>query len=556
MNAGRIVGGINAIDAGIDGHPGTLWRTRLRTLFASGRVRVAAGLMVLLVIRVAYLLACPMELIPDEAYYWDWSRQLDWSYYSKPPLIAWLIAAATAVGGDSEFSIRLPATIMGTAGLWLVYEQGRRMYSHKTGVWALLVVAASPGTTVLCLLMTIDAPFLLMWTASVYCLWRMLEGDEIDVRWLAPAIVATGTCLLSKQTALGLFPLAGLFLASGKTDRSKLKSRFLWLWMLGSTACLLPVLWWNHTHGWITVGHTREHFDPQSEPLLRHLILFLEFTASQFGILSPLVCGLMLLVTAALLKSFANLPRRERFLLSFGGVPMLAVTALSCFQRVQPNWPVALHLSGVVLLAAWSCGDIPLSPRWDACRSWLSPAVVLGAVLSVAVGLVPFVIPASSLSGTKLDPTGRLRGWKEVADQVAISLNSFSHSDDLLVVAVTSRAPVSELAYYLPGKPRVYRWNSGETIDSQHDVWGGPKQGGGRDALIVTDDTLPVPPRLAEAFLTLDELRPVVVRIGPNSTRRFRVWRGGTLRAWPERGGPAKAVAGLPHLLSPARSFQ
>jgi hypothetical protein len=30
----------------------------------------------------------PLDLAPDEAHYWDWSRHLDWSYYSKGPLVA------------------------------------------------------------------------------------------------------------------------------------------------------------------------------------------------------------------------------------------------------------------------------------------------------------------------------------------------------------------------------------------------------------------------------------------------------------------------------------
>src|SRR2546430_1542444 len=34
---------------------------------------------------------CPVDLSGDEAQYWDWSRNLDLSYYSKGPLIAYLI---------------------------------------------------------------------------------------------------------------------------------------------------------------------------------------------------------------------------------------------------------------------------------------------------------------------------------------------------------------------------------------------------------------------------------------------------------------------------------
>src|SRR5688500_3091200 len=70
--------------------------------------------------RVAYLApACPLDLAPDEAHYWDWSRHLDWSYYSKGPLVAWLIRLSCELAGPwSErhtgslaFAVRLPAVI-------------------------------------------------------------------------------------------------------------------------------------------------------------------------------------------------------------------------------------------------------------------------------------------------------------------------------------------------------------------------------------------------------------------------------------------------------------
>ena len=49
-------------------------------------------------------------LIADEAHYWEWSRRLDWSYYSKGPMVAYLIALPTRLGANTEFWVRLPAT--------------------------------------------------------------------------------------------------------------------------------------------------------------------------------------------------------------------------------------------------------------------------------------------------------------------------------------------------------------------------------------------------------------------------------------------------------------
>lgn len=500
-----------------------------------GRSRVIAGLVLLAIVRIVYLMICPLELIPDEAYYWDWSRQLDWSYYSKPPMIAWLIAFATSCGGNSEFAIRLPATLLGTLGLWSVYELGRQVYNHQAGVLAMVIVAASPGMTALCLLMTIDAPFLVAWTSSVYCIWRVFGGDTVNNRWLAPAIIATGIGLLTKQTALGLFPLAGLFLVTDQLDRRKLGTAAFFLWIGCSLVFLLPVLWWNYSHDWITVVHTRSHFEANSITLARRLNLFVEFVSGQFGVLSPIVCGQLLVLTVAAISQFRRFPRRERFLLCFGGIPLIAVTMLSLFQRVQPNWPVALHLTGIILLAAWANGQFAVSERIDKYRSWVAPGVMVAVGMSIAVASLPFILPASPLSGTKLDPTGRLRGWRELGAQVGRTLESLPDGNDLLIIAATSRGPVSELAYYLPGRPRVYRWNSGQVVDSQHDVWGGPTHGNGRDALIVTDGKAKIPPRLAGAFQSVKELDPIAIKLGSSRTLEFRVWHGRSFSQWPGR---------------------
>jgi 4-amino-4-deoxy-L-arabinose transferase-like glycosyltransferase len=45
---------------------------------------------------------------PDEAYYWLWGQQLDWSYYDQPPLLAWVQALFAKMFGQSLWSLRLP----------------------------------------------------------------------------------------------------------------------------------------------------------------------------------------------------------------------------------------------------------------------------------------------------------------------------------------------------------------------------------------------------------------------------------------------------------------
>jgi len=64
---------------------------------------LAVGINLLfLIFRILYVLLYPVDLSPEEAQYWDWSRRLDLSYYSKPPMVAYLNALSTAVLGNTE----------------------------------------------------------------------------------------------------------------------------------------------------------------------------------------------------------------------------------------------------------------------------------------------------------------------------------------------------------------------------------------------------------------------------------------------------------------------
>ena len=81
-----------------------------------------AVLGVILIAFKAWLLhAAGVDLHFDEAQYWEWSRRLDWSYYSKGPLIAWLIALSEAVLGHGAWQVRLPAWLAYDALLFLIF---------------------------------------------------------------------------------------------------------------------------------------------------------------------------------------------------------------------------------------------------------------------------------------------------------------------------------------------------------------------------------------------------------------------------------------------------
>src|SRR5580692_3480904 len=91
---------------------------------------LALFILVVTAARIAYLgWFCPLDLAQDEAHYWDWSRHLDWSYYSKGPLVAWLIrlslelfgALSLSATGSEILAVRLPAVFCGALLLIALY---------------------------------------------------------------------------------------------------------------------------------------------------------------------------------------------------------------------------------------------------------------------------------------------------------------------------------------------------------------------------------------------------------------------------------------------------
>ncbi len=489
----------------------------------------------LFLFRLAYAAWTPLDLVHDEAYYWDWSRQLDWGYYSKPPMVAWLIGLATALGGSTPLVVRLPAVVLATASLAMMYLFATRMYGPRAGFWALLLAAATPGSAGMALLMTIDAPLMFCWGATLYGFWRVLEHGPHRRRWIAATAVSLGLGLLSKETMLAFFPLAGLFLLVSAEDRRELLRPAFWLCALGGLLFLLPVLWWNVEHGWITWQHSSSHFAAQSVGLGRRLARSGEFLGSLFGVFSPLTCGLCGAVAGGAMLAFPRLDRRERFLLCFSGVPMLGVLALSLARRVEPNWPAPFCATSIVLLAGWASGHV------HAPVQWLNRAVAMRWAASVGVActglayFLPIGLSLAGLQGGKFDPTVRLRGWREMGLQVGRRLDTLPQPDAALVIVTGGRAMASELAFYMPQQPRVYLWNRTGDVGSQYDLWGGPREQQGRTALIVTPEHEEVPPRLAVEFSRVEPVDTVTVPIGGQHRLACRLWRGLDFRQWPAR---------------------
>ena len=93
----------------------------------------------LLILRIGVLFISPLGLHGDEAQYWAWSKALDWGYFTKPPLIAWVIWTTTSVFGDAEWAVRLSSPILHALTAFVIFRTARFAFDDKTGFWAAVI---------------------------------------------------------------------------------------------------------------------------------------------------------------------------------------------------------------------------------------------------------------------------------------------------------------------------------------------------------------------------------------------------------------------------------
>jgi 4-amino-4-deoxy-L-arabinose transferase-like glycosyltransferase len=481
-------------------------------------------LLAVLLVRGGFLFGNGLNLIGDESYYWDWSRQPDWCYYSKPPMVAWLIGMFTWLLGDHTAVVRLPTLFLGTAFLGYFHATSKAFYGSRTAALALLLILATPINVLANFLMTIDPPLYCFWMMSLYYLRRALFDADAKA-WLWAGF-ASAAALLSKQVAIALPVILLLFLVIDAPRRHYLQREF-WLYLLPMLLVAIPILFWNQQHDWVMFGHSKGHFG-NHEPvsLLKHVQHAMDFLLYQVLLLSPVICLLTFIISIQGGLNFRRLTSEQRFLWLMGPLLLLGVLLLSLLQKVQGNWPMPFYISGLILLAgSWVAG------AWS---RTVKIGLGVGLLMVVVTYILPLVLQVTQLKDSAFDPTKRFKSWQEMAVNVHFErLMAMPDLADSFVVALGHRYLASELGFYLPDHPQVYRFEESGQVTSQYEVWSGPEQYVGKNAFIIGETPEGrVPEALKNAFVNFRFIAEVANPSNPKSA--YYVYLGENLKAWPD----------------------
>jgi len=408
------------------------------------------SLIIISLFRIYFILHAPIDLSPDEAHYWEWSRRLDLSYYSKGPMIAYLIAISTLIFGDNPFGVRILAVFCSFLSSFFVYKIGKKLFDEKTGYISGILFQLIPLFSTFGVIFTIDSPFILFWIVSMYLFILATEGKRYY--WLVLGVFI-GLGLLTKYTMVFFYACMIIYLLKMKLWE-QLKNPWVYACLIISLIVFSPVIIWNAQHNWVTLKHTagQAHIYEGFRISLKYLA---EFFGSQLIVVTPLI--LVLGLYFILQPSALNLqPATRWFLISFS-MPVFVFFLLKSIQgKVQANWAMTAYVAFVIAIA-YAYG-----------RKIFKKITYTAIIFAAIFTFINYAVPYSNLS-PKIDPSARLKGWKELGLKVSEIKKELEKSGK--VVIFSNRYQISsELAFYVDGKPFVYCIPLNRRMN-QYDLW-------------------------------------------------------------------------------------
>ena len=479
----------------------------------------------------------PFCLAGDEAQYWDWSRRLALGYYSKPPLIAYIMRLLTNAGGNKEWAIRSGAVLFTSGALAFTYALTLRIAkSERAALLAATAVLLMPSSWAGSVLMTIDAPLAFFWILAMYAFHRAVNGSKA-MWWLTG--LALGLGMLAKYTMV-LLPVSFLLYVLA-VDRRPLRTPGPYIALALMFLCLSGVLYWNASNDWVSIRHTASIGTGDGQSIGKALGHFLEFLGSQAGIMvSPILFGFYIWAIAVLARRF----RQDRdaaylflcFTLLFGSYALVAFT-----RRPQPNWPVCAYMAAAPALG-WVWCERERGPRM---RKLLTAGLALGCVLGVSarstdllyLATAPFaddekpdrIHLAGLLIDPDKDPTNSMVGGRELG--AALSDHIGQHGVDAPFIFSDRYQLTAWGAFYTEGRPRTYCINLDGRRYNQYDMWGGWGALAGRDGLFIRGGNEMKARYFVHAMVQADVfergeyLETIEVRRGKTTVRTFTISR-------------------------------
>ena len=381
-------------------------------------------------IRIYSLVVSPIELSVDEAQYWHWSRNLDFGYFTKPPLIAWTIAITTGIFGNEEWAVRLSSPIFHFLTSIVLWKCGQLAFGFNAGRIAALIWIFTPAASLGSFIISTDTPLIFFWALSLLFLFKTFKNSSYS---LALGLgICVGLAFLSKYAALYFI----IFFMIWWTlyDRGfDLDIKRILIVIFASLIVASSNIYWNYLNDFVTVNHTVSNADLSEIQLNYNNVI--NFVSSQLLVFGPIIFLIFLLLV---FDSFVK--NKKLALLAMLSLPIIILIIIqSSLKIANPNWAVTSYVAASLLLSFYVT-----SSRSNFLRFTFNSGLLLNLIISAYILKVTMLGSFSPIN-LKSDPLRKNLGFEILASNI----DEITIKNNISKVIFERRGDITRFNYYL-----------------------------------------------------------------------------------------------------------
>ena len=371
------------------------------------------------------VVAAWLEFGNDEVYYWTYALYPDWSHFDHPPMVGWVIQLFSLnLLLDSEFFIRLASVVFMTANTYILFRIGKEVKNAQAGLYAALLYTASVYAFVITgIFIMPDTPLMLFWLLAIWMTVKYFKKESALRHAQGPLLLFglfAGLAMLSKYS--GVFLWVGMALYILIFNRKQLKNPYLYLSLLISVLCCLPILYWNLQNGFISlsfhgarVGGSKLNFGTFGTEL-----------AGEFLYTNPVNFVLAIIAVIAAFKGRIEMEKNALRLALCTALPLIMTFLLFSLTRpTLPHWNAPAYCLLIILSACMLSAKNKASENQFALPK--SIVVALGVIVFTVVfgtaeiktGFIPLDRHSEPEMLGRNDFTLDMYGWRQLETKFA-----------------------------------------------------------------------------------------------------------------------------------------
>jgi hypothetical protein len=390
------------------------------------------------------------QLHPDEAYYWMYSRNLDWGYFDHPPMVAIFVKIGYAIF-HNELGVRLLHCLLGAGTLYILFKI---IEDHLKSVSLLIIILSSIviiHSHIGSFLAIPDTPVVFFTSLFLLVYKKYLQNDNWKYALLLGIIASA--MLYSKYHGV-------LIVFFTLVSNLKILKRYS-VWIIPATmlVLLLPHLFWQFENNFPTF---------QYHLVSRSSLYRFKYTSDYF--LEQLVMSGPFIGFIIIYQAVRPLVIKDDFMrgLKFNFIGFIGFFFFMSFKgRVEPHWTALGYLPGVIL-ATIRIQDKEQVIKWV--RGLFLPTLAIFLILrfSLMVQIFP----------KEFNITKDFHLWDKWAKEIK------TYANGRKVVFVNSFQQPSKYSFYTGGD-FSHSLNSIHYRQNQYDIWNGEENIQEQDILLV-----------------------------------------------------------------------